>query len=90
MTLADAITCARAGESDGFACLFEATIPNVWLAAAMLGCPQCGSIVTQIYRKAQQSISSLRSPVTCGYGWAVSAMKFCSDSRSIPAGCFRC
>lgn len=62
MTLADAITCARAGESDGFDCLFEATIPNVWLAAAMLGCPQCGSIVTQIYRKAQQSISSLRSP----------------------------
>lgn len=62
MTLADAITCARAGESEGFACLFEATIPNVWLAAAMLGCPQCGSMVTQIYRKAQQSISSLRSP----------------------------
>lgn len=62
MTLADAITCARAGESDGFACLFEATIPNVWLAATLLGCAQCGSIVTQIYRKAQQSISSLRSP----------------------------
>ena len=62
MTLADAITCARAGGSDGFACLFQATIPNVWLAAAMLGCPQCGSIVTQIYRNAQQSISYLRSP----------------------------
>lgn len=62
MTLADAIICARAGENDGFAYLFEVTIPNVWLAATILGCPQCGSIVTQIYQKAQQSISSLRSP----------------------------
>lgn len=62
MTLADAIIRARAGESDGFACLFENTIPHVWLAAAMLGCPQCGTIVTQIYRNAQQLVSSLRSP----------------------------
>lgn len=62
MTLADAITCARAGEDEGFSCLFEVTIPNVWLAATILGCSQCGSIVTQIYQKAQQSISSLHSP----------------------------
>ncbi|MCD8356227.1 MAG: hypothetical protein LUE11_06610 [Clostridia bacterium] len=62
MTLADAIIRARAGESDGFACLFENTIPHVWLAAAMLGCPQCGTTVTQIYRNAQQLVSSLRSP----------------------------
>lgn len=62
MTLADAIMHARAGEREGFAYLYEYTVPHVWLAAAMLGCPKHGTTITQIYRNAQQSVSSLHSP----------------------------
>lgn len=62
MTLADAIIRARTGESDGFDCLFHHTAPHVWLAAAVLGCPHVGTAVTQIYRDALASVSSLRSP----------------------------
>lgn len=62
MTLADAIIHARAGEQEGFACLYEYTVPHIWLAAAMLGCPKHGTAVTQIYRNAQQSVSFLHSP----------------------------
>ena len=36
MTLAEAIVRAKAGEQDGFICLFWHTVPHVWLAAAML------------------------------------------------------
>ena len=62
MTMADAIQHARAGEKEGFAALFQYTAPNVWLAAAVLGCPNIGKAMTCIYRDAQQAISSLRSP----------------------------
>ena len=62
MTLADAITRARSGESDGFACLFDHTIPHVWLAAAMLGCPRAGAAAVEIYRAASAAVSDLRSP----------------------------
>lgn len=62
MTMADAINRARTGESEGFADLFRNTAPSVWIAAAVLGCPNIGTTVTQIYRDAQQAVSSLRSP----------------------------
>lgn len=50
MTLAEAIVRAKAGEQDGFICLFWHTVPHVWLAAAMLGCSKPGEAVVQIYR----------------------------------------
>ncbi len=62
MTLADAITRARSGESEGFACLFEHTIPHVWLAAAMLGCSCAGAVAVQIYRAASEAVANLHSP----------------------------
>lgn len=62
MTLADAITRARSGESEGFDCLFDHTIPHVWLAAAMLGCSGAGTAAVQIYRTAAEAIANLRSP----------------------------
>ncbi len=62
MTLAEAIVRAKAGEQDGFICLFWHTVPHVWLAAAMLGCPKPGEAVVQIYRDAQASVQALRSP----------------------------
>ncbi|MDO5784267.1 MAG: sigma factor-like helix-turn-helix DNA-binding protein [Eubacteriales bacterium] len=62
MTLADAITRARSGERDGFVCLFDHTIPHVWLAAAMLGCSEAGTAAVQIYRTASEAIVNLRSP----------------------------
>lgn len=62
MTLADAITRAHSGESEGFDCLFDHTIPHVWLAAAMLGCSGAGAAAVQIYRTAAETIANLRSP----------------------------
>lgn len=62
MTLAEAIVRAKAGEQDGFICLFWHTVPHVWLAAAMLGCSKPGEAVVQIYRDAMASLDSLRSP----------------------------
>ena len=62
MTLAEAITQARAGEMEGFVFLLHHTAPTVWLAASVLGCPQVGTALTQIYRKALTAVSSLRSP----------------------------
>lgn len=62
MTLADAITRARSGEGEGFDCLFDHTIPHVWLAAAMLGCSGAGTAAVQIYRTAAEAIANLRSP----------------------------
>lgn len=62
MTLADAIALAHRGETEGFACLFEHTAPNIWMMAAVLGCPYIGTAVTQIYRRASDEVSSLRSP----------------------------
>ncbi|MDO4175325.1 MAG: sigma factor-like helix-turn-helix DNA-binding protein [Eubacteriales bacterium] len=62
MTLADAIIRARAGEQEGFAYLYQYTVPHVWLAAVMLGCAQPGTVVAQVYCAARQAVSSLRSP----------------------------
>ncbi|HIV68872.1 MAG TPA: hypothetical protein IAA32_08420 [Candidatus Butyricicoccus stercorigallinarum] len=62
MTLADAIAHARRGEDEGLACLFAHTVPHIWMMAAVLGCPQVGTVVTRIYRRARDEISSLRSP----------------------------
>lgn len=62
MTLADAIALAHHGESEGFACLFQHTAPNIWMMAAVLGCPYIGTVVTQVYRRAWDEISCLRSP----------------------------
>lgn len=62
MTLAEAIVRAKAGEQDGFICLFWHTVPHVWLAAAMLGCPKPGKAVVRIYKDAQASVQALRSP----------------------------
>ena len=62
MTMADAIHRARAGEAEGFEALFQYTAPGVWMSAVVLGCPDTGSVMTQIYRDAQQAIASLRSP----------------------------
>ena len=62
MTLADAIALAHRGETEGLTCLFEHTAPNIWMMAAVLGCPYIGTAVTQIYRRAWNEVSSLRSP----------------------------
>ncbi len=62
MTLADAIALAHRGETDGLVCLFEHTAPNIWMMAAVLGCPCIGTALTQIYRRAWDQVSSLRSP----------------------------
>ena len=62
MTMADAIHRARAGEAEGFEALFQYTAPSVWMSAVVLGCSDTGTVMTQIYRDAQQAIASLHSP----------------------------
>lgn len=62
MTLAEAIAQAHTGQTEGFACLFHHTVPNIALAATVLGCEHTGSVLTHIYSDALHAVSSLRSP----------------------------